>query len=48
MNVEFTGRRKAVAAARVAFEANVDGKEVLQRVSGRSGRSLWQCRHVVA
>jgi hypothetical protein len=33
MNVEFTGRREAVAAARVAFEANVDGKEVWCSVS---------------
>ncbi|MGC2039637.1 DUF1488 domain-containing protein, partial [Paraburkholderia caledonica] len=33
MRIEFTGRREVVAAARVAFEANVDGKDVWCSVS---------------
>ncbi|MDE1182580.1 DUF1488 domain-containing protein [Paraburkholderia sp.] len=33
MNIEFTGRREVVAAARVAFEANVGGKDVWCSVS---------------
>jgi hypothetical protein len=33
MQIEFTGRREVVAAARVAFEANVDGADVWCSVS---------------
>jgi hypothetical protein len=33
MRIEFTGRREVVAAARVAFEANVDGADVWCSVS---------------
>ena len=33
MRIEFTGRREVVAAARVAYEANVDGKDVWCSVS---------------
>lgn len=33
MRIEFTGRREVVAAARVAFEATVDGKDVWCSVS---------------
>ncbi|MDR5754299.1 MULTISPECIES: DUF1488 domain-containing protein [Caballeronia] len=33
MNIEFSGRRHIVAASRVAFEANVDGREVWCSVS---------------
>ncbi|MGV2288769.1 DUF1488 domain-containing protein [Trinickia sp. YCB016] len=33
MSIEFTGRRHAVAAARVAFEASVQGKEVWCSIS---------------
>lgn len=33
MTIEFSGRRHVVAAARVAFEANVDGREVWCSVS---------------
>ncbi|SAK90893.1 periplasmic protein [Caballeronia catudaia] len=33
MTVEFSGRRHVVAAARVAFEAKVDGREVWCSVS---------------
>jgi hypothetical protein len=33
MQIEFTGRREVVAAARVAFEANIEGKDVWCRVS---------------
>ena len=33
MRIEFTGRREVVAAARVAFEAKVDGKDVWCSVS---------------
>ncbi|MGI4984807.1 MAG: DUF1488 domain-containing protein [Janthinobacterium lividum] len=33
MKIEFTGRREVVAAARVAFEALVDGKDVWCSVS---------------
>jgi hypothetical protein len=33
MRIEFTGRREVVAAARVAYEANVDGADVWCSVS---------------
>jgi len=33
MTIEFTSRRHVVAASRVAFEANVEGKEVWCSVS---------------
>ncbi|QCP50741.1 DUF1488 domain-containing protein [Trinickia violacea] len=33
MSIEFTGRRHAVAAARVAFEASVQGKDVWCSIS---------------
>jgi hypothetical protein len=33
MRIEFTGRREVVAAARVAFEASVDGADVWCSVS---------------
>jgi hypothetical protein len=33
MRIEFTGRREVVAAARVAFEANVDGAGIWCSVS---------------
>jgi Protein of unknown function (DUF1488) len=33
MRIEFTGRREVVAAARVAFEATVNGKDVWCSVS---------------
>jgi hypothetical protein len=33
MTIEFSGRRHVVAAARVAFEASVDGREVWCSVS---------------